>query len=116
MAIGSMPPIEYKPHIQFFKTEHIILITAICVISLLLTIIWFAFLMRYLRSKDASLLSLGKNRNKKNHPEIKIHKEIDYQSTDVDPEGKQDQTSLERAERNGHHEIIKLFSQHRAKE
>jgi hypothetical protein len=63
MALESPPPIEYQPHIQFFKTEDILILVLICLVSLVLSILWLIALMRYLRSKGIPLFKLEKNPN-----------------------------------------------------
>lgn len=99
MVFESMPPIEYKPHIQFFKTEDIVILVVICVVSLLLTILWLLALIHYLRSKGISPASL--NNKTTNLSKTHADQSIDYQSADVDSRGNQDRTSLELAKRNG---------------
>jgi hypothetical protein len=65
MALESPPPIEYEPQIHFFKTEDILVLALIFLVSLLLLILWFIALMRYLRSRNIPLFSLVKNPRKK---------------------------------------------------
>ncbi len=63
MVIESPPLIEYEPHIQFFKTEDILVLVLIFLIGLLLLILWLIALMRYLRSKGIPPFKLEKNPN-----------------------------------------------------
>jgi hypothetical protein len=63
MALESPPPIEYHPHIQFFKTEDILVLVLIFLVGLLLLILWLIALIRYLRSKGIPLFNLEKNPN-----------------------------------------------------
>jgi hypothetical protein len=63
MALESSPPIEYEPHIQFFKTEDIFVLVLIFLVGLLLLILWLIALMRYLRSKGIPPFKLEKNLN-----------------------------------------------------
>ncbi len=78
MALESPPPIEYVPHIQFFKTEDILVLAVIFLVGSLLLILWLIALMRYLRSRGIPPFNLDKNPNKTTeHSKAEISRSTD---------------------------------------
>jgi len=80
MALESMPPMEYEPQIQFFKTEDIVILAIICIVSLLFTILWLIALMRYIHSIGIPPFRPDKNQNNTTeHAKAEISQSIDNQ-------------------------------------
>jgi hypothetical protein len=61
MPFESISINEHLPSFQFFKTEFIFILAVICIISLVLTILWFLVLICYIRLKDTSQKRLKRN-------------------------------------------------------